>query len=64
MGVTRPVTLTIAAFNCGSNPMNRKSECGAGASAQIKRSDFGVKYGLPNIGDDVKLGFEIEAVRN
>ena len=64
MGVTRPVTLTIAAFNCGSNPMNKKSECGAGASAQIKRSDFGVKYGLPNIGDDVKLVFEIEAIKN
>jgi polyisoprenoid-binding protein YceI len=64
MGVTKPVTLTIDAFNCGSNPMNKKDECGAGASAQIKRSDFGVKYGLPVIGDDVKLVFEIEAIKN
>ncbi|MGA7593702.1 MAG: YceI family protein [Gallionella sp.] len=64
MGVTRPVTLTIDAFNCGANPMNKKRECGAGASAQIKRSDFGVKYGLPAIGDDVKLVFEIEAIKN
>ena len=64
MGVTKPVTLMIDAFNCGSNPMNKKEECGAGASAQIKRSDFGIKYGLPNIGDDVKLVFEIEAVKN
>ncbi len=63
-GVTKPVTLTIDAFNCGTNPMNKKEECGAAASAQIKRSDFGVKYGLPNIGDDVKLEFEIEAIKN
>jgi polyisoprenoid-binding protein YceI len=63
-GVTKPVTLTIDAFNCGTNPMNKKDECGAGASAQIKRSDFGVKYGLPAIGDDVKLVFEIEAIKN
>jgi polyisoprenoid-binding protein YceI len=63
-GVTKPVTLTIDAFNCGTNPMNKKEECGAAASAQIKRSDFGVKYGLPNIGDDVKLAFEIEAIKN
>lgn len=63
-GVTKPVTLTIDAFNCGTNPMNKKEECGAGASAQIKRSDFGVKYGLPAIGDDVKLVFEIEAIKN
>lgn len=64
MGVTKPVTLTIDAFNCGTNPMNKKEECGAAASAQIKRSDFGVKYGLPVIGDDVKLVFEIEAIKN
>lgn len=64
MGVTRPVTLTIDAFNCGTNPMNKKEECGAGASAQIKRSEFGIKYGLPSIGDDVKLVFEIEAVKS
>ena len=63
-GVTKPVTLTIDEFNCGTNPMNKKDECGAAASAQIKRSDFGVKYGLPNIGDDVNLVFEIEAIKN
>lgn len=63
-GVTRPVTLTIDAFNCGTNPMNKKDACGAAASAQIKRSDFGIKYALPAVGDDVKLVFEIEAIRN
>jgi polyisoprenoid-binding protein YceI len=63
-GVTKPVTLTIDEFNCGTNPMNKKEECGAAASAQIKRSDFGVKYGLPNIGDDVKMVFEIEAIKD
>jgi polyisoprenoid-binding protein YceI len=64
LGVTKPVTLTIDAFNCGANPMSKKDECGAGASAQIKRSDFGVKFGLPAVGDDVKLVFEIEAIKN
>ena len=63
-GVTKPVTFTIDAFNCGANPMNKKDECGADASADIKRSDFGVKYGVPNIGDDVKLILEIEAIKD
>jgi polyisoprenoid-binding protein YceI len=63
-GVTKPVTLTIEEFNCGVNPMNKKDECGASATAQIKRSDFGVKFGLPGIGDDVKLVFEIEAIKD
>jgi polyisoprenoid-binding protein YceI len=67
LGVTKPVTLTIDAFNCGADPMDplkQKQKCGARASAQIKRSDFGVKFGLPLVGDDVKLVFEIEAIKN
>lgn len=63
-GVSKPVTLKIEEFNCGTNPMSKKDTCGAAVSTQIKRSDFGVKYGLPNIGDDVKLVFEIEAIKN
>lgn len=64
LGVTRPVTLTIDAFKCGPNPMNQKEECGAAASAQIKRSDFGMKAFLPGVGDDIKLEFEIEAFKD
>ncbi|HEX5338720.1 MAG TPA: YceI family protein [Gallionella sp.] len=64
LGVTKPVTLTIDAFNCGTNPMSKKDECGAAASAKIKRSDFGMKFALPNVGDDIKLVFEIEAIKN
>lgn len=63
-GISKPVTLKIDAFNCGTNPMSKKDTCGAAASTQIKRSDFGVKYGLPAVGDDVKLVFEIEAIKN
>ncbi len=44
--------------------MNKKELCGADVSAQIKRSDFGMKYGLPGVGDDVKLVFEIEAYKD
>lgn len=64
IGVTKPVTLTIDAFKCGTNPMNKKELCGAAASAQIKRSDFGMKYGLPGVGDDIKLVFEVEAYKD
>lgn len=64
LGVTKPVTLTIDSFKCGTNPMNKKEECGAAATAQIKRSDFGMKAFLPGVGDDVKLEFEIEAYKD
>jgi polyisoprenoid-binding protein YceI len=64
LGVSKPVTLTIDAFKCGTNPMNKKEECGAAASGQFKRSDFGMKYGLPGVGDDIKLEFEVEAYKD
>ncbi len=67
LGVSKPVKLDISAFNCGLHPMDptqKKFVCGADASTQIKRSDFGMKYGLPAIGDNIKLVFAIEAIRD
>ena len=66
-GVTKPVAFKIDAFNCGLDPMDPKKikqKCGADAHAQIKRSDFGVKFALPNVGDEVKLVLEIEAYKD
>ena len=64
LGVTKPVTLIIDSFKCGTHPMNQKELCGANASAQIKRSDFGMKFALPNAGDEIKLVFEVEAYKD
>lgn len=64
VGVTKPVTLTVTRFKCGADPFGKKERCGADAVGQIKRSDFGIKYALPAVGDDLKLTFEIEAIRD
>ncbi len=63
-GVTKPVTLKINSFLCKPNPMSKKEVCGADASANINREDFGVSYGK-NFGFkmDVKLLITIEAVK-
>lgn len=63
MGVTKSVTLKITHMHCGAHPFNKKQVCGFDAEGSIKRSDFGVKYGLPAIGDDMKLLLEVEAVK-
>ena len=63
LGVTKPVMLTVTAFKCGANPMSQKAMCGIDAAAQMKRSDFGMIYGLPGVGDDLKLTFEVEAYK-
>jgi len=64
LGVTRPLTLTVISFNCKLHPMLKKDFCGADATATIKRSDWGMKFDVPNIGDDVKLDIAIEAMKD
>jgi polyisoprenoid-binding protein YceI len=64
LGVTKPVSLTITAFNCGPHPMNKKQVCGANATATIKRSEFGMMTYVPNVGDEVRISIEVEAVKN
>jgi polyisoprenoid-binding protein YceI len=44
-GVTRPITLTINSFMCKPNPMTKKEVCGADASTEFDRSDFGISFG-------------------
>jgi polyisoprenoid-binding protein YceI len=61
LGVSKPVTLTIAAMKCGQHPFSKKDACGFDATGSIKRSDFGVNYGLPGIGDVLDLQIEVEA---
>ena len=64
LGVTQPVTLTIADFRCGTQPFTRRPMCGAEVTATIRRSEFGMTYGVPNVaGDDVRIVIPVEAVR-
>ena len=62
-GQTKPVTLTVSKFICGNHPMSKKALCGADAATMIKRSEFGVNYGLPVIPDEVKLIIQVEAYK-
>ena len=64
MDVSKPVTLNVKSINCGNHPFKKTDYvCGFDARGSFKRSDFGVKYGLPKIGDEMKLHIEVEAKR-
>jgi polyisoprenoid-binding protein YceI len=63
-GVTRPVALEVSHVHCGTNPLNHKDTCGFDAAARLMRSDFGIKYGLPGLGDEVTLMFGVEAIKD
>jgi polyisoprenoid-binding protein YceI len=61
LGVSKPLVLQVDRWKCGPHPFNKKEMCGGNASGTLKRSDFGMKFGLPvAVGDDIRLivGFE------
>ncbi len=64
LGVTQPLKVTFADFNCAMHPYAKKMACGGNATAAIKRSAFGMTYGVPGIGDDVKLSIPVEAFKD
>jgi polyisoprenoid-binding protein YceI len=63
LGVSKPVTLQVTNIKCGPHPMNKKEMCGFNGTAKIKRSDWGIKFGLPAIGDEMALDIEVEATK-
>ncbi|MBC7802409.1 MAG: polyisoprenoid-binding protein [Candidatus Parcubacteria bacterium] len=64
IGVTRPVALKVERWACRDNPMSKKPMCGGNVTATIKRTDFGMKYGVPAIGDEIRLWFSVEAYKD
>jgi polyisoprenoid-binding protein YceI len=64
LGVSKPVTLTITAFQCAPNPFVKKEACGADATTSVKRSEFGMTKYVPGLGDEVKLLINVEAFKD
>jgi polyisoprenoid-binding protein YceI len=64
LGVTKPVTLQVEHWRCGPSPATKREMCGANASGVIKRSDFGMKFGIPAVGDEQKLWIEVEGYKD
>jgi len=60
-GTTKPVTLNVVLNKVGQNPLDKINSAGFSARGTLKRSDFGMKTFLGQIGDDVDLIIEIEA---
>ena len=61
-GTTKPVTLTVTRIYCGKNPFGAGERCGFDATADIKRSDFGVSADLPMIPDAVHIILNADVV--
>ena len=54
LGVTRPLTLKVT-FNKAGENMAKTYVAGFSAEGVVKRSEFGMNYAVPAVGDEVKL---------
>ena len=54
-GVTKPVTLDMRFTGAGANPMSKAETVGFEGQVTIKRSEFGIAYGIPMVSDEVLL---------
>ena len=64
LGVTRPATLNASLFKCIEHPMRKVAMCGADFTTSIMRSEFGMKFAIPAVGDEVKLDIQVEAYKD
>ena len=64
LGVTRPLTLTVTRFKCAKHPLLPRELCGANLETSLRRSEFGMAYGVPGIGDDVRIVILVEAIKD
>lgn len=63
LGVTKPVQLTVNKFKCIMHPRLKREACGADATAEFKRTDFGLNYATPAFAPEVKLAIQVEAIK-
>lgn len=61
--ISRPVTLDVTLNGAGQHPMLKVPAIGFDATTTVKRSDFGMDYGLPMVGDEVQLRITTEALQ-
>lgn len=65
LGKSNPVTLKATNFNCYQNPILKREVCGGDFETTIKRSQWGMNYGIADYGlpDNIRLLIQIEAVK-
>ena len=63
LGQTKPVVLNAKHNKSGVHPFSKDFIAGFSATTTVKRSEFGMEYGLPMIGDDIEVRLEVEGIR-
>lgn len=62
-GISQPLALKVVRFACRQDERLKTEVCGGDFEATLLRSDFGATFGLPFVGDKVRLLIQAEALR-
>lgn len=62
-GVSRGLSLVAVRFDCYRNPLFRREVCGGDFEGRLRRSEFGMSFGLPFVADEVVLKVQAEGIR-
>ncbi len=60
-GVSKPTVLDVTLNKVGEHPMTKAPTIGFDATTTLKRSEFGLGYALPAVGDEVRIRITTEA---
>lgn len=61
LGVSKPLTLDVTLNKKGEHFMTKAPTVGFSATGVIKRSEFGMNFGIPGVSDEVPITIEAEA---
>jgi polyisoprenoid-binding protein YceI len=64
LGITKPLTISVTLNGAMQHPMAQAPALGFSGIAKLKRSDFGMTFMLPMVGDEVTLFIEAEFIKS
>lgn len=64
-GKSNPAVMKAISFNCYVHPALKREVCGGDFETVIKRSLYGVNWGLADrlVSDDIKVAIQVEAIK-
>lgn len=62
-GISQPLELHALRFGCRLRPGLQREVCGGDFEGELRRSDFGLSYGMPFVANRVRVLVQIEAIR-
>jgi polyisoprenoid-binding protein YceI len=63
-GVSQPLSLHAKSFTCRDDATLQREVCGGDFEAELLRSAYGSTFGIPFVGDRVRLLISVEAIRD